>query len=105
MSHQSYRGVELLPVMAATFPNAFFTTARQVRPLKLNIHLDLLAALPDGVEPYHAKRFLGWYVNRPVYLKALAQETERIDLTGAVVSEISDEVRQQAKQKLEAIRR
>lgn len=89
--------------MAEAFPHTFFAKSADVQPLKIGIATDLLAALPPGVEAHEVKRFLGWYVNRPVYLKALAQGAGRVDLTGAVVdTDIPEEVRSQAKQRLEA---
>ena len=41
MSQQRQPASELLPVMAAAFPQTFFADPKQVRPLKINIHRDL----------------------------------------------------------------
>jgi len=76
---------DLLPLLAAAFPHTFFADPKQVRPLKLDIHQDLYAALPAGIEQRQAGRFLAWYVNRAAYQKALLRGKGRIDLTGAVV--------------------
>jgi hypothetical protein len=84
--------------MAAAFPHTFFAEPDQVQPLKVNIHRDLFAALPAGVEPHQAGRFLSWYVNRLAYQQALLEGKGRIDLTGAVVeSEIPPAIREQAR--------
>src|SRR5512144_1769984 len=86
----------------ATEPT-FFPPGAAVQPLKIGIADDLCAALPPGLTPGQIRRFLGWYVNRPAYLKALARGAGRIDLTGAVVdTDIPDTVRQQAATRLEA---
>src|SRR5512144_724945 len=60
---------ELLPLLAAAFPQTFFTDTKQVRPLKINIHHDLYArfqahALPAELNPGGIKRFLHWYTKR-----------------------------------------
>jgi sRNA-binding protein len=95
----------LLAQFVEAFPRAF-AKGVGVQPLKIGIHAELMAALPPGVQAHEAKRFLGWYVNRPPYLKALARGTGRIDLTGAVVdTDIPETVRNQAKERLEAVNR
>jgi len=65
---RSRTGAELLPILAAAFPHTFFVDPPQVQPLKIDIHLDLLAALPAEIKPIEAKRFLHWYVHRAGYL-------------------------------------
>ena len=86
--------------MAAAFPHTFFAEPDQVQPLKVNIHQDLFAALPAGVEPRQAGRFLSWYVNRLAYQQALLEGKGRIDLTGAVVDrEIPAAIREQARKR------
>ncbi len=49
MSTQRNPASDLLLLLAATFPRTFFADAKQVQPLKLNIHQDLYAALPAGL--------------------------------------------------------
>ena len=94
--------------MAAAFPHTFFAEPDHVQPLKVNIHQDLFAALPAGVEPHQAGRFLSWYVNRLAYQQALLEGKGRIDLTGAVVDrDIPPAIREQARarwQQLQAAR-
>jgi len=91
---------DLLQTMAEAFPHTFFADPKQVQPLKVDIHLDLLAALPEGIKPSQAQRFLSWYVACSAYLESLLQGKGRIDLTGAVVeSEIPDFIREQARER------
>lgn len=86
--------------MAAAFPHTFFTEPDHVQPLKVNIHQDLFAALPAGVEPPQAARFLSWYVNRLAYQQALLEGKGRRDLTGAVVDrDIPAAIREQARKR------
>jgi sRNA-binding protein len=94
----------LLSIMARAFPHTFFANPLQVRPLKVNIDQDLFAALPEGVTPTQVRRFLGWYVHRPSYLKALVRGQGRVDLAGHVVaSEIPDAIRQSAQVRLRVL--
>lgn len=86
--------------MAAAFPHTFFAEPDHVQPLKVNIHRDLFAALPAGVEPLQAERFLSWYANRLAYQQALLEGKGRLDLTGAVVDrEIPAAIREQARKR------
>ena len=100
---------DLLPLLAAAFPYTFFADPKQVQPLKIDIHQDLYAALPAGVERRQAQRFLYWYVNRLAYQRALLEGKGRVDLTGAVVDhDIPAAIREQARerwQQLQAIRK
>src|SRR5512143_1656194 len=106
MSHQRPPASELLPVLAAAFPQTFFTNPKQVRPLKINIHHDLYArfqahTLPADIDPGGIKRFLRWYTRRTCYLKAVARGERRIDLTGAAVDgDISESIRDVARQEI-----
>ena len=91
----------LLPLLAAAFPHTFFADPKQVQPLQLNLHRDLYAALPADLSSRQVQRFLWWYVNRPVYQRALAEGRGRIDLSGAVVdNDIPEPIRARARQEL-----
>src|SRR5512143_2713636 len=106
MSHQRRPASELLLLLAAAFPQTFFTDAKQVRPLKINLHHDLYArfqahTLPAEIDPGGIKRFLHWYTKRTAYLKALARGESRVDLTGADVDrDIPEAIREQARQEI-----
>ena len=103
MSSQPKLASDLLPLLAAAFPHTFFADPKQVRPLKINIHLDLEAlrqanALVVEADPRQWRGFLRWYTRRTCYLEALARGEERIDLTGAVVDrDIPEPIREQAR--------
>lgn len=92
--------------MAEAFPQTFFTDLRQVQPLKVNIHQDLIARLQAGdlsaeLDEIKIKRFLHWYTRQTAYLKAIAQGMGRVDLTGAVVdTDLPPAIRQQAQDEL-----
>ena len=96
---------DLLPLLAAAFPHTFFADPKQVQPLKIDIHQDLLATLPDGITPQQVGRFLYWYVSRAAYQRALLEGKGRIDLTGAVVDDdIPAAIREQARERWQQIR-
>ncbi len=109
MSNPRPPASELLSLLATAFPHTFFADPRQVQPLKIDIHQDLCAVLPEGIKPYQMGRFLYWYVNRAAYQRALLHGKGRIDLTGAVVDhDIPAAIREQARerwQQLQAIRK
>lgn len=91
---------EVLPLLAAAYPRTLFTDPMQVRPLKIGIDQDLLAAPPEGIKPVHIRRLLYWYVKQPPYLKALLHGHGRIDLTGTMVdTDIPAEIREQARER------
>src|SRR5512147_3054927 len=106
MSKRQIRGVDLLPILAAAFPNTFFADPKQVRPLKINIHHDLndrrkAHALPAEIGLLPLRRFLHWYTRRTCYLKAVARGERRIDLMGtAVDGDIPEPIREQSRQEI-----
>lgn len=70
---------EILSILQQRFPQAF--AIEPVRPLKINIHLDLRAACPDLSNRMIA-RALKLYAKTEVYRQALIEGAERIDLNG-----------------------
>jgi len=94
---------EWLPIMAAAFPQTFFVDPRQVRPLQVDIHLDLPATLPEGMTPALLKRFMFWYTRRPAYQRALAEGRNRVDLNGADAGAIDEPIRRQARERWDAL--
>jgi len=96
--------VDLLPIMVAAFPQTFFTHARQVRPLQVDIYQELVGNLPAGMSLELLKRFMYWYTHRPAYQQALSEGRQRVDLTGADAGEVDDAIRQQAQARWEALR-
>jgi ProP effector len=78
--------IELLTEM---FPKAFFIYERRRRPLKLGIHLDVLAAMNGAITPVELNHALRCYTSNVGYLRACWLEAFRIDLEGEPAGEVS----------------
>ncbi len=74
--------LELIGVLAETFPACFAVNPSYRRPLKLGIHVDLLAQLSGTIAPRDLSAALRIYVSNAEYLKALVAGAERVDLQG-----------------------
>lgn len=59
-----------LAVLQARWLAAFPLERADVRPLKVNVHLDILAGYPE-LDPKELRRVLGCWCGQPTYLKAL----------------------------------
>jgi sRNA-binding protein len=70
---------EVIALLVARFPNTFAVFQERRKPLKLKIHLDLIAALGEGE---HVNAALGYYCRNIGYQRALKPGAARIDLEG-----------------------
>jgi ProP effector len=89
-------------MLTARFPQAFPLDACLIRPLKIGIHLDILAAIPEA-DPLLLRRVLSRWCNRPVYLWTLAHGGARVDLHGQPAGEVTKEQQAHARERLKAI--
>jgi ProP effector len=69
-------------LLAARFPATFFVFERRRKPIKLGIHLDLLAALGGAITPDELGHVLRFYCGNGAYLHTLVEGAARIDLDG-----------------------
>ena len=89
--------------LAATYPATF--NPDTPTPLKIGVHLDLLARHPD-LDPDTLRRALKRYCERRAYQVALAREGAcRVDLDGQPAGEVLEDQRRFAKVKLNAWKR
>lgn len=95
------RGEQTIALQAwlvATYPATFNLDAPS--PLKIGIHLDLLARHPD-LDPATLRRALKRYCGRPRYQLALASEgAVRLDLDGQPAGEVTAEQQKVAQRKV-----
>ncbi|CAK0740526.1 ProP effector [Gammaproteobacteria bacterium] len=91
---------EFYPILFERFPAAFTETLEQIKPLKIGIHEDLAATLPN-LDPKIIPKLLHNYCGKSRYLVALAEGRPRIDLEGNVVGEVSEEIRKESSKELE----
>ena len=72
------------------FPQCFVLARDRKRPLKIGIHRDLTAAIPE-VPPQRLRAALGWYAGSWAYLKNMTAGAVRIDLNGRTAGEVTAE--------------
>jgi sRNA-binding protein len=78
-----------LNLLCTRFPKVFQRYEARRRPLKIGIHLDLLAALDGAVDPDELSRALAAYTANKVYRSRLLRGAWRYDLDGAPAGEVS----------------
>jgi ProP effector len=97
--------LDLIGVLAERFPACFAVSPSYRRPLKLGIHLDILAQLSDTIAPRDLSAALRIYVSNSKYLKALITGADRVDLNGmpagTVTAEHADIAKAQYEQRRE----
>ena len=74
--------LELIGILAERFPACFAVNPSYRRPLKLGIHVDILAQLSDTIAPRDLSSALRIYVSNSKYLTALVAGADRVDLNG-----------------------
>ena len=85
---------ECAALLAARFPAVFGKDVH--RPLKLRIAADIQQELPNTFTKRSLSAFLHRHTTSTPYLRALASEPHRYDLSGAPAGEVSAEHRQAA---------
>ena len=83
--------LDLIGVLAERFPACFAVNPSYRRPLKLGIHLDILAQLSDTIAPRDLSAALRIYVSNVKYLKALVAGADRVDLNGMPAGTVTAE--------------
>jgi sRNA-binding protein len=78
-----------LALLAEAFPKTFFVYEQRRRPLKIGIHLDILAVMDGAITPKELVNALRYYVGNEGYLRACREGAARIDLSGKPAGEIS----------------
>lgn len=89
----------LLATLTEKFPAAFPADPRAIRPLKIGIHQDLKAALPE-VDLKALRQAMSYHTRRLAYLRAVERGGERIDLNGNPVEPVTPEQQVHATEKL-----
>src|SRR5262249_44611533 len=93
--------LDLIGVLAERFPACFAVNPKYRQPLKLNIHVDILAQLGDTIAPRDLSDGLRLYVNNGKYLKALVAGADRVDLNGMPAGTVTAEHADSAKAQYE----
>lgn len=89
-----------------TFPNAFFSRSREVRPLQIGIFDEILLFQARLTTPPFSRKALrealNYYSASPAYLRCQATDAPRLDLFGAIVDEVTEEQAKYAQQRYES---
>jgi ProP effector len=94
---------ETLLILRQRFPQAFASlNARTRRPLKVGIHADIAAALPD-LSALEISRALGFYCRDRRYHAACIEGAERIGLDGEPAGTVTAAGAEHAKRAIAAI--
>ncbi len=87
------------------FPAAFFSQAKQVKPLKIGIFDDIIEFYERlDVPPYsktQIREALNYYSGSPAYLSSQKVHAARVDLYGNEVDEVTEEQAKYAQQKFQ----
>ncbi len=92
----------LLHKLCETYPQAFFPLyQRVIKPLKINIHLELLEQISEwGYSKADLRLAMVKYTRTRRYQQSLIHEAQRIDLKGELAGEVTEEQRQIARDNL-----
>jgi len=91
-------------LLAEFYPKCFSIYEGRRCPLKLNIHLDIQAALDSAITLTELHSALGAYCSNPVYLGALRNGAPRLDLDGEPAGSVSADEEVHARTALARIR-
>ena len=70
-------------------------------PLALGTSKELTSQLPEGIGKNDFKSAMSWYCGRKDYLKAILKNTQRINLQGELVGEVTEFDKTSAKERLD----
>jgi sRNA-binding protein len=70
-------------------------------PLALGTSKELIAQLPESISKNDFKSAMSWYCGRKDYLKAILKNTQRINLQGELVGEVTEFDKTSAKERLD----
>lgn len=91
-NHDKNELIEVIDWLVEMFPNAFFKTNNEVRPLSLGLMDDLLDFYQRlDVPPFSKKQLrlaLNFYTSSNAYLKSQKKGAKRLDLSGDEVDEV-----------------
>jgi ProP effector len=91
---------DTITVLADLFPACFTVFEQERRPLKIGIHLDVLAALDGAITPKECAKALRVYCANRCYLQSCVENAPRIDLDGNAVGTITAEEASHARRRL-----
>jgi sRNA-binding protein len=88
--------------LCVEYPNLF--NVKKPKPLETGIGRLLQEQLPENITQAEFKLAVGWYCQRKEYFKAILNQPHRYDLNGEISSEISEEDKISANERLEKLK-
>jgi ProP effector len=82
---------DVIELLATTWPECFSIYEQRRRPLKIGVHLDILAGLAGTITPAELSRALRLYVTNRIYRARLVAGAARVDLNGEVAGQVTPE--------------
>ena len=80
----------VIALLAERWPATFSIREARRKPLKVGIHLDVMAAIDGAITRAELSRALGCYVANTVYLARLRVGAKRLGLDGAAAGEVTE---------------
>jgi len=101
MKEEDFRSIHVvIGLLAERFPKTFFVYERRRKPLKIGIHLDILAALDGALMPRELAVALRFYTGNVGYLRSALCGAWRLDLAGNPAGMVDQEQEAAAKRRL-----
>jgi hypothetical protein len=91
---------DTIVALAELFPQCFAVFEQHRQPLKVGIHLDLLAKLNGAITSKECANALRLYCSNGFYLRQCIEGAPRVDLNGEVAGHVTAEEAANAKQRL-----
>jgi sRNA-binding protein len=82
---------DVIKLLSEKYPRTFSCVDRERKPLKIGIHLDILAALGEAITPDELKQALKVYTSNGHYKGQLILGATRYDLNGAPCGRVTAE--------------
>jgi ProP effector len=81
----------IIALLAEMYPKAFFVWEARRKPLKIGIHVDIIAKVNGAIKPFELYHALAAYCNNLRYLGGMHVGAVRIDLDGNPAGVVSAE--------------
>jgi len=89
----------LLELLCVRFPSCFVLFEQRRRPLKIGIHLDILAEVGDAIKQEELSEALRCYTHNQVYRSRLIAGATRVDLNGLPAGFVTEKQEASAKKR------
>jgi sRNA-binding protein len=80
---------KLIAKLASVYPKTFFVDPAQRQPLKIGIHVDILADAAHSLSRTEVRRAVGWYCRSSGYLAGIVEGAARVDAKGEAAGEVT----------------